>query len=66
MVCSLGSEGRGVLLEAALFFDHTAELEAAEQASPCGLTKSCSFHPDHMFMKNYALGNITVYIILKS
>ena len=48
-------------MEAALFFDHIAELETADQASPCGLTKSCSFHPDHMFLKNYALGKISVY-----
>lgn len=53
-------------MEADLLCDHVAELEAAKQASPCGLTKSCSFHPDHMFMKNHALGEITVYIILKS
>lgn len=33
---------------------------------PCGLRKSCSFHPDNFFTKNYALGKMTVYIILKS
>lgn len=49
-----------------LLCHHMAEPEAAEQASPYGLTESCSFHPDHMFMKSYALGKIAMCVILKS